>query len=272
VPVAGRIILDLEGRESKSASVLLVTIWELGEAAGPLLIAPLSEVYGRYLVFNCANLLFILWTVIAASSQTSALFIFARFMTGAAVASNVLNPAIIGDMLPPEHRGTAMGTLMLAPLLGGAVGPAVSGAIAQTIGWRQVLWGAALIAGICELAFLFLLRETYRTRILIKRADRIRRESVDVALKIVVDAEVESTSTVIWRSIKRPATVFSGSFVLQILSLWGSFMFTFFYIMSTSLPNILQDIYHFPPASTGSSFLTFSKCAGFFVACVKCKH
>lgn len=43
VPVAGRIVLDLEGRESKSSSVLLVTIWELGEAAGPLIIAPLSE-------------------------------------------------------------------------------------------------------------------------------------------------------------------------------------------------------------------------------------
>lgn len=43
VPVAGRIVLDLEGRESKSSSVLLVTIWELGEAAGPLVIAPLSE-------------------------------------------------------------------------------------------------------------------------------------------------------------------------------------------------------------------------------------
>lgn len=43
VPVAGRIVLDLEGRESKSSSVLLVTIWELGEAAGPLIISPLSE-------------------------------------------------------------------------------------------------------------------------------------------------------------------------------------------------------------------------------------
>lgn len=43
VPVAGRIVMDLEGRESKSSSVLLVTIWELGEAAGPLIIAPLSE-------------------------------------------------------------------------------------------------------------------------------------------------------------------------------------------------------------------------------------
>jgi MFS family permease len=259
VPIAGQIVLDLEGKESKSASVLLVTIWELGEAAGPLLIAPLSEVYGRYSVFNCANVLFILWTVIAASSRTSGLFIFSRFMTGVAVASNVLNPAIIGDILPSKQRGSAMATLMFAPLLGGAVAPAIAGTIAQTIGWRQVLWGAALLAGVCELVFLLFLRETYKTRILLQRASRLRKEGIDVVLEIPVDAEVESTSLAIWRSIKRPLAVFSGSFVLQILSLYGAFMFTFFYIMSTSLPEILHDVYQFPPASTGSSFLIFSK-------------
>uniref|UniRef100_A0A8H7N6P1 Major facilitator superfamily (MFS) profile domain-containing protein n=1 Tax=Bionectria ochroleuca TaxID=29856 RepID=A0A8H7N6P1_BIOOC len=41
VPIAGRIVQDLSnGQKNKYASVLLVTIWELGEAAGPLLIAP----------------------------------------------------------------------------------------------------------------------------------------------------------------------------------------------------------------------------------------
>jgi len=45
-----------------------VTIWELGEAAGPLLIAPLSEMYGQYPVINGANMLFIVATVLAATS------------------------------------------------------------------------------------------------------------------------------------------------------------------------------------------------------------
>ncbi|KAK0745557.1 hypothetical protein B0T18DRAFT_409707 [Schizothecium vesticola] len=56
------------GSRSHASSVLLVTIWELGEAAGPLLIAPLSEMYGRYPVINGANMLFIVATVLAATS------------------------------------------------------------------------------------------------------------------------------------------------------------------------------------------------------------
>ncbi|KAI7710946.1 hypothetical protein KC353_g9318, partial [Hortaea werneckii] len=89
VPVAGPIIADLspDHTASKSASVLLVTIWELGEAAGPLFIAPLSEVYGRYPVFNAANTLFILGVLLAALSQTPGI--------------------VIGDIFPPESRGSA---------------------------------------------------------------------------------------------------------------------------------------------------------------------
>lgn len=206
-------------------------------------------------MFNAANALFIIWTLVAASSQTSWLFIFSRFLTGCAVASNVLNPAIIGDMLPPEQRGSAMALLMIAPLLGGAVGPAIAGAIAQTIGWRRILWIGAGIATICELAFLLALRETYKMTILRSRLKKERRASY----VSIIDPEKESATKTIWRSIKRPATVFADSLVLQILSLYGCLVFSFFYIMATTLPSVLESEYDFSPASTGSAFLSFSR-------------
>ncbi|KAF2095566.1 putative major facilitator superfamily transporter [Rhizodiscina lignyota] len=258
VPVAGRIVEDLDGRPSKSASVLLVTIWELGEAAGPLLIAPLSELYGRYPVFNVANILFIVGVAITALSENSHVFIFARFLTGIAVASNVLNPAIIGDMFPSEERGSGMSLIMLAPLLGGAVGPAIAGAIAESSGWRRIMWMSLILASVAELAFLTLFRETYKVPILQRKAARLRQETGDESLKTAFDNEVSEVESALWNSIMRPSKVFLGSPVLQIMSLYGGVVFSFFYIMSTTLPDILQDIYEFPPALTGTSFMTFS--------------
>lgn len=261
VPVATRIVSDLDdGKVDKSASVLIVTIWELGEAIGPFMIAPLSEVSGRYGVYNVANVLFISAIVMAIFSQTVPLFIFSRMLNGLVTASNVLNPAIVGDMFPSEQRGAAMSIIMVAPLMGGAIGPLVSGAIVQTSGWHNVLWMSVALAGACEVAFLTCLRETYKVTVLKRKAARLRKETGNQQLRTAFDSTGEDKELKkFWDSIMRPTAVFLSSNVLQGLSLYGSVVFAFFYVMSTTLPDILQDEYHLQPAQTGSVFICFSK-------------
>lgn len=122
VPVAGDVVKELKGRKDRSATVLFVTIWELGEATGPLFLAPLSELWGRYIVYNVANCLFVGGILISALSQDFNVLLFSRFMTGCAVAANVLNPAIVWDMFPSGSTGAPMSVVMLAPLIGGALG------------------------------------------------------------------------------------------------------------------------------------------------------
>lgn len=249
VPVAGRIIADLNGgQENKTGSILLVTIWELGEAAGPLLIAPLSERYGRYPVFNVANVLFIFGSLLGVLSQSMGLMIFARFFVGVTVASNVLNPAIIGDIFPSEQRGSAMSIVMFAPLLGGAIGPAISGAIAESYGWRATMWLSICLACVCETVILTCFRETYKITVLAKKG---------ISLSDNSESPIPEDLGLL-ASITRPLKVYWSSFVLQILSLYGALVFTFFYVMSTTLPDILRYRYNFTPAMVGSAFLSFS--------------
>ncbi|RYP30707.1 hypothetical protein DL767_006123 [Monosporascus sp. MG133] len=237
VPIANRIVDDLDGAQSsKSASVLLVTIWELGEAAGPLLIGPLSEVFGRYPVINVSNVLFIAATVLVATSQSSSLLVGARALTGVAVATNVLSPAIVGDIFLPERRGTAMSFILMAPLLGGAVGPAISGAIAERLGWRRVIWMSVALASFCEVVFLSFFRETYRVPILRRRAARLRQETGNDSLKTVFDIEGRGLLQNVGESVMRPMVVFLNSGILQAMSVFGALVFTFFYIMAISLP------------------------------------
>ncbi|KAF6829745.1 bicyclomycin resistance [Colletotrichum musicola] len=261
VPVAAHIIGDLEHTDGANspAAALLVTIWELGEAAGPLLIAPLSEIYGRAPVLNAANTLFVAATALAALSTTTPLLIAARALTGLAVATNVLSPAIVGDMFPPDRRGSAMSMVSLAPLVGGAVGPMISGAIAQTLGWRRVLWIAAALAAACEVLFLCCFRETYKMTILRRRAAEAReRDGPDAALLHPAGVDDHKSAMRLWESIKRPGEVLLGSSVLLALSFFGCITFAYFYVMSITLPNILQEVYGFSPAMTGLSFITFS--------------
>ncbi|KAI6778275.1 putative transporter -like protein [Emericellopsis cladophorae] len=256
VPIANRIVSDLapDGRPDKYASVLLVTIWELGEAAGPLLIAPLSEIVGRWPVMNVANTLFVLTTLLAASAPTVPLLIMARALSGLVVVSNVLNPAIVGDIFDPDHRGSPLSLVALAPLLGGAAGPAIGGAIAETLGWRWVLYMAAIFVGVCQVLFLTCFRETYKVAILRRRARH--RQAMDA--EGAPNREKKGKRGALVESIVRPFIVFGSSGVLMALSLFGSVVFSHFYSFAVTLPDIFEDRYHLSPAVTGGSMVCFS--------------
>lgn len=205
---------------------------------------------------NVCNILFITTTVFAALSQSTQSLIALRALTGFAVASNVLGPAILGDLFESDERGSPMSILMLAPLIGGAIGPAISGAIAETLGWRQVLFIAAGLAVACEILFLICFRETYKVAILRHRAARWVIEAGGHPLKANSD---HKSLGKLWESITRPAQVLYGSGVLLALSLFGSITFSYFYVMSITLADILKDRYGFTPALTGLSFMSFSK-------------
>ena len=120
------------------------------------------------------------------------------------------------------------------------------------------MWLAVGLASVCEIVFLTFFRETYKATILFKRAKRLRKETGDGSYKTEFDKDVGSPLKTILDSMLRPAKVLFSSGVLALLSLWGALVFSFFYTYSTTLPDMLQEVYGFDPALTGVAFLTFS--------------
>ncbi|KAJ3548088.1 hypothetical protein NM208_g1170 [Fusarium decemcellulare] len=257
VPVASHIANDLSGGSgTKSAAVTLVTIWELGEAVGPLLIAPLSEMFGRWPLMNVCTILLVMATMLSVVSQTTLQLIMSRALTGMAVATNVLGPAIVGDMFAPDQRGTAMSLMMLAPLVGGAVGPALSGTVSQSLGWRSVLWVSVVLASCCELLLFTCFRETYKVSILRQKAERLPNQVANTSIpcEIAKGPGLDKGHGGLGSSMMRPAEVLFSSGVLAAMSLFGSVVFSYFYVVAVTLPNILEDLYGLSPAATGSAF------------------
>lgn len=117
-------------------STILVSIWELGEVAGPLIIAPLAELYGKAPMYHVANIIFVAFSLGAGFSSTLTSVIMCPFFDGAAVASGTLNSSILGDMFVREQRGRAMSVMSLTMLLGPTLGPIIGGYLTQACGWR----------------------------------------------------------------------------------------------------------------------------------------
>lgn len=124
-----------------TVATLTVTIYLLGFALGPLIIAPLSELYGRLIIYHVCNGVFLAFTIACAVSADLGMFLAFRFITGCAGSAPLtIGGGTVSDVIPQEKRGAAMAMFAVGPLLGPVVGPMIGGFIAQGIGWRWTFW------------------------------------------------------------------------------------------------------------------------------------
>jgi multidrug resistance protein len=131
--------------QSNTVATFVVSIFVLGFAFGPLVMAPLSEMYGRVIVYNVCNVLFLIFTILCAVAQNVGMLMAFRFLAGfAGVATITCGSGTIADLMPREKRGGAMALWSLGPLLGPIIGPVVGGFLIEAAGWRWVFWLIAI--------------------------------------------------------------------------------------------------------------------------------
>ena len=108
---------DFHSTDSALSS-LLVSIYIVGLAIGPLLLSPLSELYGRAPVMHTANFVFLIATILCAVSVDVAMLIVFRLMMGLACCIPLtLGGGFVADLMIPEKRGTALSLWTIGPML-----------------------------------------------------------------------------------------------------------------------------------------------------------
>lgn len=122
-PGVGQLVRDFK-ITSVEMSSFVVSVYLLGYCFGPLLIAPISEIFGRRIVYNVCNMLYVVFTVACAvAPEIGSLTVF-RFFAGCAGSSPLtIGAGSIADMFVQEKRGSAMAAWALGPLIGPVIGP-----------------------------------------------------------------------------------------------------------------------------------------------------
>lgn len=133
---------------SSTLATFVVAVFVLGFAFGPLLLAPLSEIYGRVRVYNVCNVLFLIFTIVSAVANSMGMLIAIRFLAGVfGVAVITCGGGSISDMMAPQHRGAAMAVWSVGPILGPIIGPVAGGFLVEAKGWRWVFWLLSMLVG-----------------------------------------------------------------------------------------------------------------------------
>ena len=251
-------------REFKSSDTLyetiLVSVWELGEAVGPLLIAPLSEIYGRTPVYNATNVIFIIFSIACAVSSNLPMLLAFRLINGMGDASIALNPSIVGDMFVQEERGLPLAMVGFPPLIGPVAGPVIGGYLTQRAGWRWAFWLSAITGGVCELGFLAFFRETYEPIILRRKARRLREETGNTELRCKYDTveKPQSVRRILLDSCDRPLRMLVSTPIVALLATYISVVYGFLYILLTTITEVFESTYGFTQGEAGLAYLGLS--------------
>lgn len=224
---------------------------------GPFVIAPLSELYGRFYVYHAGNCLFILCSVACALSVNIQMLVAFRFLNGVAVVAVILNPSIVGDLYSIENRGAAMAITGLAPLLGPVTGPIIAGYLGQAAGWRWTFWLIAILSGVCEVLFLLFYRETYKVEILKQKSKKLRQTTGNQDYRSKYD--IDTPGKAFRDAFLRPLRMLAFSPVLVILSVYVSLVYGYMYLVMTTITVTFEGTYGFSQGQSGLAFLGFSE-------------
>ncbi|RAH59833.1 caffeine resistance protein 5 [Aspergillus piperis CBS 112811] len=237
-----------------SISSLMISIYVMGSALGPLVLTPLTEISGRLPITHLANVLFALAAVVCAASVNISMLIMARLVMG--IASSVpvtVGGGFVADMIPMEKRGTAMTIWTVGPLMGMVTGPIYGGYIVQNIGWRWTIWVEAILGGIIVIASLIFLRETYAPTLLQRKAKRLQKETRR-PFRTQYDLD-KTIGQIIWISISRPIKFLFLSPIVMIVSLYSSITYSYMYTLFTTFTSVFENVYGFTPGEAGLGYL-----------------
>ncbi|KAK4218331.1 major facilitator superfamily domain-containing protein [Rhypophila decipiens] len=239
---------------SAQISTLGVTTYLFGLAAGSVIVAPLSEIYGRrpvYIICLLAWAALVVPCGLATSIEEILVVRFFGAFFGAAMVSN--SPGTIVDIMDHEYLSLGMSCWSIAPLNGPVTGPIIGGFVYQYMGWRWANWIVLIIGGAAILV-IFTVKETYTPTILQRKAARKRKETDDERYWSQFDQRA-STLEILKLNMGRPFVLAVTEPILIFFNIWISIIYAILYLCFVAYPIVFVQYRQWSPGFAGLGFL-----------------
>ncbi len=238
-PSVDAIARDFHFRNSYD-SMLSLSIFLIGIAVGPLLLAPLSEVYGRRPVLISGGAFYTLWTVVCGFAKTKTqFFVFRAFSGFGASVALALGGGVIGDVWKAEERGRALAWYLLAPLLGPAIGPIVGGLMTDSVSWRWVFWVFSIASFVFLVIAILFFPESHEPKL--REKSKKHRES-DKSMADM-SQRLKTALTLLRRNLMRPMRMVSTQPMVVILAIFVGLLYGIMFLFLFTYPLLWTENY-----------------------------
>ncbi|OAL55524.1 MFS multidrug transporter-like protein [Pyrenochaeta sp. DS3sAY3a] len=248
-------------------SQLVMTIFLLGYAQGPFVLAPLSEIFGRVTVLQYANLIYLLFNTCCGFAQTKNQMLAFRFLSGlGGAAPQALCNGVLADTWRKEERGKGQAIYGMLTWIAPCVAPICGAYISTGANWRWIFFSTSIFTVLVQVTAFFFLAETFAPAILAKKAKIVRKAMKGIRADIVVRTEYETGdrfSKILRKRLVLPFIMMFTHPATQAPSIYRAYLYGVMYLMLSTFPLVFEEVYDM---STGIASLNYlSLCLGFMI-------
>ncbi|KAJ5532799.1 polyamine transporter 3 [Penicillium frequentans] len=223
---------------------MVLSIFLLGFACGPLVASPLSEIYGRVRVVQTWNLMYIAFNAACGGARTKGSIIILRFVAGLCGSATLgIGGGTLSDLFRAKDRGKAVAIYSWSPILAPLVGAVIGGFISQNKTWQWKFYASSLLSVVIQLSGLIFIEETYPPLLL--RRKKARQATTTGANNLYTEYDYldESRIKVLSTNLFRPFKLLATQPIIQILALYNAYLYGNIYILYADYIDLWTDIY-----------------------------
>ncbi|KZL80770.1 major facilitator superfamily transporter [Colletotrichum incanum] len=242
---------------STEIGILGVSLFVVGFAVGPLMWAPLSELYGRQYLFIATYIALTAFNAGAAGAQNIETLIILRFFAGTFGASPMTNAGgVIADMFNANERGLATAIFAAAPFLGPSIGPIVGGFLGVAEGWRWIEGLMAIFTGVLLIVVGLTVPETYAPVLLRRRAEKLSKITGKSYLSKYEAHQPRKTVAQQFKvALSRPWILLFKEPIVLLTSIYMAIVYGTLYMLFAAFPIVFQRHRGWSPGVGGLAFL-----------------
>ncbi|KAF2136840.1 uncharacterized protein K452DRAFT_236804 [Aplosporella prunicola CBS 121167] len=222
-------------------STLGVALLLFGFGLGPLIWAPLSEVYGRKPAVLAPYFVAAMFTFGSATAKDVQTVMITRFFAGFFASAPITNTGgVLGDIWSAEQRGAAIVGYAMAVVGGPTLGPIIGGAIVQSyLGWRWTQYVTGILMMFILTLDVILLDESYQPVLLVYKARRLRHETGNWALHAKHEEWDVSMRELSRKYLVRPFQLLTTP-ICFLMALYASFVYGILYAQLAAFPVVFE--------------------------------
>lgn len=241
---------------SEEATVLNISLYVLGFAVGPLLWAPISEVWGRKISILPGIFCLGLFSIGTAVSKNAASIFITRFFGGVFGSASVSNvSAALGDIWSREARGTAVSFYAIMVVGGPTLAPVAGAALTVKYSWRWTEYVEAIFAfAVWGFTFIFF-PEVYGPVLLKKKAQQLRKDTGNHAYYHPHEEIKLDFKSIVTKQLSRPLIMLTTEPMVTCIAFYASFVYAVLYMTLEVFPIVFEDVHHLGTILASCSFL-----------------